>query len=58
MWHDGDASLGTGGNIQYYGFMDSGIITVNSNGNVYCNLASGYSGGTHYIGLWIQGYWI
>jgi hypothetical protein len=59
LWHDGDASnANTTNGVQYYGFMDSGIIHVNSNGNVYCNLASGYSGGTHYIGLWIQGYWI
>jgi len=57
LWHDGDASVGSA-NLLYYGLMDSGIVTVNSNGNVYCNLASGYSGGTHYIALWIQGYWI
>jgi hypothetical protein len=59
LWHDGDASnSGNTNGIQYYGFMDSGIITVNSNGNVYCHLAAGYSGGTHYNVLWIQGYWI
>jgi len=59
LWHDGDASnSGNSNGLQYYGLMDSGIVTVNSNGNVYCNLAAGYSGGTHYIVLWIQGYWI
>ena len=59
LWHDGDASnSGLSNGAQYYGLMDSGIVTVNSNGNVYCNLAAGYSGGTHYNVLWIQGYWI
>jgi hypothetical protein len=59
LWHDGDASnANTTNGVQYYGLMDSGIINVNSNGSVYANLATGYSGGTHYIGLWIMGYWI
>ena len=58
LWHDGDSSQGTGGNIQYYGMMDSGVVSVHSNGNVYANLAHGLSGGTHYISLQIQGFWI
>jgi hypothetical protein len=59
LWHDGDASnSGNTNGIQYYGYMDSGVISVNANGNVYANLAHGYSGGTHYISLQVQGYWI
>lgn len=60
MEHDGDASIETGssGGPHYYGSWHNGIINVNANGTIYCNLGSGYSGGTHYFALYIQGYWI
>jgi hypothetical protein len=57
MEHDGDASLGSS-SINYYGSWHNGIITVNSSGNVLYALAQGLSGGTHYIALYVTGYWL
>jgi hypothetical protein len=57
MEHDGDASVGSS-SINYYGSWHNGIITVNSSGNVLYALAQGLSGGTHYIALYVTGYWL
>ena len=52
--HDGDFS-GTG-DYGEYGMYHNGLVPVNSDGKIYYRLASGYSGGTHYISLIMNGY--
>lgn len=52
--HDGEgASTGDHGE---YGLYTNGLIPVNSNGRIYYRLGHGYSGGTHYISLIMNGY--
>ena len=52
--HDGEgASTGDHGE---YGLYSNGLIPVNSNGRIYYRLGHGYSGGTHYISLIMNGY--
>lgn len=53
--HDGDYSASTG-DYGEYGMYWNGLVPVNSNGSIYYNLGNGYSGGTHYISLIMNGY--
>lgn len=52
--HDGDFS-GTGDHGEY-GMYYNGLVPVNSNGRIYYRLGYGYSGGTHFISLIMNGY--
>ena len=52
--HDGDGVSGWG----TYGTWWSGLIPVNSNNRIYYVLGDGYSGGTHYVRLVMNGYLI
>ena len=52
--HDGEgASTGDHGE---YGNYYNGLVPVNSDGKIYYRLGHGFSGGTHYISLIMNGY--